>query len=361
MLPRNILIVGGYGAVGQVIARTLANKFPNRVIVGGRRYEKAKALAQASGGKIRPLQLDLATAHQNPDLFDDVAVVVMCLDVPDMRFIQPCFQRGIHVIDITADDQILQQIESLQEAAKTGGSTAILSVGLSPGLTNLLVRYAQTQLDTVYHADIHLFLGLGEAHGTAAARWTLQNLNASYPVRENGTQRQVSSFGESKLVHFPNGDGQRRVYRFNFADQHVVARTLNLASVSTWVTFDPAASASLMNFLRQTGLSKLLRYQWIENVIAKMSTAIQHGSEKFALQVEARGEKEGHHQTQTVAITGNGQGHATGLVTAQVVEQLLSTDFPSGVFHSEQLFDPLPFIRQLTSKTDSAQMVLHII
>ncbi len=349
MLDGDILIIGGYGAVGRVIALALANKFPGQVIVAGRSYEKARSLAQELGDKIRPYQVDLTTAHENPEILDGVAVVVICLDVPDMRFVRQCLQGGIHYVDITAEDAILQQIEALDGAVKVGGSTAILSVGLSPGLTNLLARHAQAQFEDLHHVDIHGFLGLGEAHGAAAARWTLQNLNASYTVRENGRPRRVSSFGEHKQAGFPDGLGQRRVYRFNLADQHVLTRTLNLTSVSTWITFDPVLFARLMAFMHRSGLSKLLRYRWVEDAIVKMSTAVQFGSEKFAVQVEARGDKDGRVQTETYTITGDGQGRATALVAAQTVEQLLAGAFSSGVFHSEQLFEPLPFIHRLAA------------
>ena len=345
-----ILIVGGYGAVGRVIALALADKFPGQVIAAGRSYQKAAALAQASGGKIRPFQFDLTTAQQTPEILDDVAVVVMCLDVPDMRFVQQCLQRGIHYIDITAEDAILQKIESLDEVAKAGGSTAVLSVGLSPGLTNLLVRHAQNQFDSLQQVDIYAFLGLGEAHGPEATRWTLQRLNDSYTVREKGQLRQVGSFTEHKQVQFPGGIGGRRVYRFDLADQHVVGRTLHVPSASTWLAFDPTSSAQMMAFMRQSGLAKLLRYRWVEELIIKMSTAVHIGSEKFAGQVEAQGEIDGRYQTQTYAVVGNGQSRATGLAAAQVVEQVYAAGFPSGVFHSEQLFEPLPFIRRLAGE-----------
>lgn len=74
MLSGNIFIVGGYGAVGRVIAIRLAEKFPGQVIVAGRNLEKAEALSQESEGRIRPLQLDLNTAHENPEILDGVAL-----------------------------------------------------------------------------------------------------------------------------------------------------------------------------------------------------------------------------------------------------------------------------------------------
>lgn len=347
MLNGDILIIGGYGAVGRVMALALADEFPGSVVVAGRSYEKAQALAAESGGKIRPRRVDLAAAHQKPDILNGVSLVVLCLDVPDVQFVEVCLQRGIHYVDITAEDPILRQIEALDGVAKANGSTAVLSVGLSPGLTNLLARHAQEQFAPLQQVDIHVFLGLGEAHGAAATRWTLKNLNASYMVRENDKTRQVRSFGASKQALFPHGLGRRRVYRFNLADQHVLSRTLDLPSVSTWIAFDPPSTTKLMAFMRRSGLSKLLRYRWIENAVVQAATTVQYGSEKFAVQIEARGEKAGRATSQTYTVTGEGQGRATALAAAQTVERLVSGAFSAGVFHSEQLFAPLPFIRRL--------------
>ena len=77
-----ILIIGGYGAVGRTIALTLANELPGKVIVAGRSFEKATALAQESDGKIRPLRFDLMAEDTMPDVLENVAVVVVCLDAP---------------------------------------------------------------------------------------------------------------------------------------------------------------------------------------------------------------------------------------------------------------------------------------
>jgi saccharopine dehydrogenase (NAD+, L-lysine-forming) len=44
------------------------------------------------------------------------------------------------------------------------------SVGLAPGLTNLLAKYCLEWLGTVDALEIGILLGLGEAHGPAAIR-----------------------------------------------------------------------------------------------------------------------------------------------------------------------------------------------
>ena len=62
-----ILIIGGYGAVGRVAATRLAERYPGQVIAAGRNYDRANELSKATNRKIRPLAVDILTAHETPD------------------------------------------------------------------------------------------------------------------------------------------------------------------------------------------------------------------------------------------------------------------------------------------------------
>ncbi|MDT8304922.1 MAG: saccharopine dehydrogenase NADP-binding domain-containing protein [Anaerolineae bacterium] len=344
-----ILIVGGYGAVGRIIAAELGDLFPGHVVVAGRNGEKARALAAASNGRIRSLQMDVTRAHQTPELLDGVALVIICLDLPDTRFAEMCLRRGIHYIDITAEDPFLQQMEALDQVARDSGSTAVLSVGLSPGITNLLAGHSRGHFDVLEQLDIHVLLGLGEHHGEAATRWTLRNLNATYPILDQGISRQVGSFTEAKAVRFPGANGHYTAYRFNLADQHVLARTMSVP-VSSWLAFDPPWVTGLLALLRRSGLSRLLQYRWLEDAGVRLTSAMRTGSDRFTVQVEARGTANGRQRQRQFAVTGQEQSRATGLAAAHVATQLHTETFPAGVFHIEQLFAPLPFLETLTRR-----------
>ncbi len=60
----------------------------------------------------------------------------MCLDLPNADFVRYCFKRGIHYVDISANYKLFSQIELLDAEAKKHNATAIISVGLAPGLTS---------------------------------------------------------------------------------------------------------------------------------------------------------------------------------------------------------------------------------
>jgi len=75
-------------------------------------------------------------------------------------------------VDVSASYAFLREVERLDALAREHRATGVLSVGLVPGLTNLLAKRCAQVLDSVRSLDISVLLGLGGAHGEAAVRWT---------------------------------------------------------------------------------------------------------------------------------------------------------------------------------------------
>lgn len=116
-----ILVVGGYGNVGRTISVTLGNVFPEKVIAAGRSYEKAEQLSFETRGQVLPIALDVSQAHENDELLNQVAVVIMCLDQSDNRFVEECIRRGVHYIDISANCEFLSQARCFTQKRKSTG------------------------------------------------------------------------------------------------------------------------------------------------------------------------------------------------------------------------------------------------
>ncbi len=349
MIKDKILVVGGYGAVGRGISIGLAKLFPAQVIVAGRNFEKAKALSIELDQKVIPLKLDVTTISKDDKRLRDVNVVIMCIDQNNTQFITQCIQQGIHYIDISASYELLSKIELLNAEAINHGSTVVISVGLAPGLTNLLAKHCKSKIQDMQVADIFILLGLGEAHGEAAIRWTIENINAEFSIREKGVIKQVSSFEHKKQTRFPNKTGKRTAYRFNFSDQLAIPRTLEINSASSWVCFDSAIVTLLFAISKKTGLSRMLDFKPVQNFLINVLKVFHFGSDQFVVKVEG-----GHNQEKGAlhecSLSGNGEASITGAVAAKVAERLYTSSFASGVFHIEQLFDPLEFIESLNHK-----------
>jgi len=342
------LIVGGYGHVGRTISTELANQFPGRVIAAGRNIQKAEQLSKETGGKVLPLALDIFDPEVNiSKSLDGVSQVIMCLDQPDTGIVEEVIRNGVDYIDITAVSEFLFATETLDHFAKETGSSVILSVGLEPGVTNLLAAHAATSLDEIDHLDIFVMLGMGDTHGEAAIQWTLDNTHADFTVLENGIEKAVRSFENGKRVQLP-GIGQRTAYRFNFPDQHSLTKTLGVDSVSSRLCFDLEIVTNAIAALKTMGLLRILRSQWTKEFFVKALKTLRFGTNQFALKVEAIGRKNGDEITIDSIIRGNGEARMTGLITAQVAQKLYNGKYAPGVFHIDQIFELEEFTNSIS-------------
>ncbi len=330
------LVVVGYGAVGRTVSTLLAERLPGRVYAGGRNLGKAEAFSRETGGRVLPLELDLADPSGSAEALEGASVVVACAEPPDAAFAREVLGRGIHYVDISASDAYLREVEKLDALARGRGSTAVLSVGLSPGLTNLLARHCADALGGgVANIDVFVLLGLGEVHGEGSIRWTVENLDKRFAVP--GSPEMVESFTDPRRTVFPGGYGTRAGYRFDLADQHVLARTLNLEQVATRLCFDLAPATRLLVLLKDVGALRVLRYRWAREALVTLLARLHPGTDGFAVKVEARAEDG---RSCRGSAWGRGQGRATAVVAALVARRLHETPAERGVFHIDQLLNP---------------------
>ncbi|MAN61999.1 MAG: hypothetical protein CMI60_08620 [Parvibaculum sp.] len=344
-----ILIVGGYGEVGLSIAERLAPRFPRRVVIAGRNPDKAKAAAAEVGHGAEGRALDIFEADSGRAL-DGVALTVVCLDQTKTRFVEQCLSRGIHYLDISADYTFLSQVEKVDDLARRNGVTALLSVGTAPGLTNLLAARTRDKMDSVDRIDILLEFGLGDHHGRAAVEWMFDNLDASYQVMENGCATPVRSFGDSLGLALAGQDKKRPAYRFNFSDQHVLGRTLNGPSVSTWVRFDDRFSTWLFAVSSRAGLGRLLRRPLWRKLAVWLFMNVHMGSDICGVSVRAIGRTGAASAETVVGVTGRKEPLMTAIIAAESVRQMLTESLGPGVLHSDQAIEIDPVVAALRAE-----------
>ncbi|MER6678067.1 saccharopine dehydrogenase NADP-binding domain-containing protein [Streptomyces sp. NPDC000983] len=316
MKSGRVLVVGGYGAVGATVAAALGEWFPHRVLVGGRDGARAQRL-----GGVRVDVTDPDGFRRKLTELGDVAVVVMCVEPPDAAVARVCFEHGVDLVDVGATPALLDAVAALHGVAVGTGSTGVLSVGVAPGLTNLLARRAHEEVGGAERIDLTVLLGAGEAHGADAVRWTVENLpraTSAAPLR----------------VPLP-GYGTRTAHPFPFSDQHTLARTLDVRQVTTRLCLDSAPLTATLFALRRAARSPVVR-----RALTASFRRIHLGDDGFALRADAhRGQRRASY-----ALTGRAQSRVTALVAARVTRELLTDSLPAGVHHVEQLpaFDRLP-------------------
>ncbi len=346
VMNKKILVVGGSGAVGSVVATRLASSFPGRVLLGGRNFNRIQALADKLNGAVAARCFD-ANNPRDWGVLDDVGCAIVCMDLNGTGFVERCLELGIRYVDVSASNEQLKLIKALAPQASANSTTAVLSVGLAPGLTNLLAKHACQKIGTPARIRINILLGLGEKHGKAAIGWTLRNLARPWSISRNGVVHPVESFTGPEDVSFPQPIGRRRAYLFNFPEQHTLPETLAVDDIETRLCFDSRFFTSLFAALKKVELFRLLRWQPLEQRAVELFHSVHLGSDIFAVQVVAVRQVKSEPVRAECSVWGQNEALVTGSVAANVVRLLEHSTKPPGVFHIEELFDLDEFTQQM--------------
>lgn len=333
---KTVVVLGGYGTVGSTICEALALIPKVRIVIAGRDLAKAQLLAQRLGEQAEPVKLDATNPATYEALLKRASVVINCVEHNNFSVAEQCLSRSVHYVDITATIDVISQLQTLDATAKDANATSVLSVGVAPGLTNLLVRYAHSRLGPLKRADIFIMLGLGENHGAAAIQWTLKQFGRKFTLQSGHTRKEVSAFCDGRTTTMPKPFGRRKAYRFDFSDQHTLPTTLGVDNVNTWMCFDSRAVTWVLWGLTKSRLFSVIPLWRWSNAISRLSHSAPIGGTRFVVQVDAVGNSENHGR---FTLVGDGEAQMTGLVAAYVAEHLLSTSTPPGTLHIEQLMD----------------------
>lgn len=334
---QDILIIGGYGLVGRQVAAFLAPLLPGRLVLAGRNRSRAEAEARRLGHGCQARQLNIY-ATQADDL-DGISQVLVCVDQTDTGFIQHCLEAGVDYLDITASLPWLQRLaRDWDEPARQHGARGLISLGTTPGLTNLLAaRLAKDNPETT-RIDLLIEFGTGDIHGDAALDWMFDHLGERYEVADGDGHRLVRAFVDSRRL------GGRRSYRFNLPDQHVLAQSLSPMSVHSWVRFSSAPLTQIIAWACRLGLGKALQRPWLRRLAKAGFARLAYGDDRCTLVAECPVSGE---SPAWLALSAAGEARLTAAVAAASLLWLRQHQLTAGIHHLHQalsLDDLLPIL-----------------
>lgn len=215
-----VLIVGGAGDMGQVACSTVAaDPHVTGVVVADRDGDRAAEVAARIGAGATSLQLDITDAAALADALASADIVLNTVG-PFYRFGRPVLEAaiaaGVHYVDINDDWEPTVDMLTLHDAAVAAGVVAVIGMGASPGVSNLLAAAAAAQLDEVEALHTGWPAGVGipkvdpagpPPRASAALEHWIHNLSAPIRIWRGGGYQEVEAL-EERTVHFPGiGDG----------------------------------------------------------------------------------------------------------------------------------------------------------
>jgi saccharopine dehydrogenase-like NADP-dependent oxidoreductase len=344
LVKDKILIIGGYGNVGAVVSKILANKFPGKVIVAGRSKNNAQKLVKNLNIQASSIKVDLNTNYFEEINFKDIHTAILCIEfLENDNFILLCIEHQINYTELATSYEAYQRFGIYSKDIDNAGICLIPGVGLMPGLSGVFVKNAKLKLNIIHKVESFVLLGLGENHGLDAIRWMMEYANKTFSVKTENGEQYVSSFTHPLNERLLNENHSRKFYLFNFGDQHIIANSMEIGSAQTRLAFDSKFVTWLMGTMKKLGLlSKLSKTN--PKRLKKWLTRFRVGSEKFAVQTHCYGQGENEI---TYLAEGISEAKATGVVTAYAVLHLYQPKTVVGIKRLEELIQFDDFVQFL--------------
>ena len=362
-----VVCLGGTGGMGRYAARTAAAfDFVEQVIIADLNARAAQAFASELGPKARGVAVDVTA----PELLRTVLAhgdIVLNTVGPFFRFgvpvLKAAIESGKNYIDICDDWEPTLEMLDMHDQAVQAGITAVIGLGASPGITNLLAVMAIHELDrtdkiyTAWDLDSAKPEAIGPVPSAAMVHGMLQ-LTGKIRVWEGGGYKEVRPVRKIP-VDYP-GIGRRTAWSIGHPEAITLpryfpglqtSRNLMVTSgtnvLALWIvgalvdtgllTIEKAArlaekvegtgvGRSPADFIRETKVNGPLRLPPL-----------------FAL---AEGEKDGRPASVAVTVAGapaGGMGGATGVPLAAGLA-MFRNDLKPGVFAPEGIINPEKFL-----------------
>ncbi len=333
MSHEEIWLVGGYGDVGQKTAAHLIAASDFSVVIAGRDRQKAERVADDLGSRARAVVIDIVKPDAK-SYFPAGSVVVNFVDHAPASFSKSITLNGGIYLDISASPRYLNLLED--ELIATGPTgLAVLSVGVAPGLTNILAAALVDSDPKIEQIDICVEMGLGRHHGRSATEWFLRNLSEFYPYFEDGIMREAKPGRVHRRFKFEKNSPPVLGIGFGFSDQVSIATKLGIGSVHSFVALDPPWATRMVSGLISSGFAGLISRNAM-NIRKLMEMAPLAGKVRTRLLLEGRN-SDRDPPSRWIVIAGD-QSDLTAIITGETLKAALNSR-KSGVVHSEEIID----------------------
>jgi lysine 6-dehydrogenase len=221
-----VLVVGGAGAMGRWTVRDLTeSEGVDEVVVadldGARAREAAGWSAARSGSngtaQVTALALDAGDPDALRRAFDGADVVCNCavfsLNLPVM---EACADTGTHYVDLGGLFHTTRRQLALHDRFVAAGVTAVIGMGGSPGITNVLAALAARDLAEVTEVEVRLGVAdFAPSSAPVPVPYAIQTVLDEFAVPAmaflDGRLVEVPAMSDQEELDFPPPVGRVRV------------------------------------------------------------------------------------------------------------------------------------------------------
>lgn len=307
-----VLIIGGQGALGSIVAEAMRARGDLAVLIGGRRAERREDFRY----------LDLARPETIAPALAGVDFAISTVADPQFELERIAVESGARSINISSAVLPIGGHVSLH-----GRGLAIVHAGLAPlGLQALIAKAMIARHPEAARLEVAICFSARGASGPQGRAFAYQTL-----VRR--------PFEPSREIEFSAPVGRRRCFSAAIPERDILHALIPEGEAGIFVGFAERTIHLALGLMRSTGMIRLIpRAMFVGRTAASTpTTATTEPMRQWVAVYDASGRRLGATVTE-----GEGDYRTTALVTGAFLDALLErlkTRKPFGVHSAEKLFD----------------------
>ena len=340
-----VIILGACGGMGRHVAKTISSfKEIDDLAIADLSLKDSESFASQLGFHAKGVKVDINDNEKLLRLLFNYDVVLNTVG-PFFKFgykvLKTSLEANCHYMDICDDWEPTEKMLELNSIAKDKNLLAILGLGASPGITNLLGKIAINHLDKVH--TIYTGWNLEEAQPEPISSQKGVNAAMIHGIEQITGKVKIFKDGKFKLVNplkkqevsYPN-IGTYNAYIFGHPEaitfpHHLkdIVNSVNLAHGNKSTMFVLRVIRKLINLKILTKNTAARFLEWLEN--QKDFQKYVHSNSLPDIYAVAIGSKNGNEETVAVSLDGEPSreltmGEATGYPLSLGLKMFLNNE-----------------------------------
>ena len=234
----------GLGSMGKIIAKDLAETFNGKIIYLARDVNSIKELAKKNNAETR--YADVSKPKTLVKAFKDIDVVIHAVHHEfNLNVMKACLKSKTNYIDLGGLYHYTKKQLKLNNQFKKANLTAIIGMGASPGITNVMAKYASGFLGKI--EDIEIKIGYKDFStynqiSPLSASYSIQTILEEFSwkpaVFVNGKIKFVEPISGREEYKFPEPVGMQKPQYTIHSEIATLPYTLKAKNVSFKIAFD---------------------------------------------------------------------------------------------------------------------------
>lgn len=382
-----VIVLGGCGAVGSVAVKTLtAQDVISDVVIGDWNIEKAQTLARELGSKVSAVKVNAEDEESIKAAVSGCDIVLNCVGPfykTVKKILSTVIEQKINYVDVCDDVDVTLDILNMDAQAKKAGILALIGMGNSPGISNLMGKFAaENLLDETDSIDIFHAHGGEAVEGEGVIGHRFHCMTIDVPMFLDGKLTYVKYFEPDGIAlrqsfEFPIL-GEVPLYPYPHPEQVTMPRYIKTKQVTNKGSVIPNEYYNLTRDLCGMGLAskepldvkgvKVTPYDfamaYIINQRERILKKTNFGKQRGCLSIVVKGNKGGKYREYRFHLASRSEalGEGTGIPAAMGVLLMQMSKIkakgvlpPEGCINPNDLLELVPKVMKLDSKKEGGE------